>query len=241
MKKILFSLLFFGLFTTTALSIETNKAGIGVNIVKDPYNKKTIVYSTLKNSPAEIIPISSEITAINGQKTKSLSFEEIVNLLQGEENTQITLLTKDPKNKKQTYVLTRKKLNIPTPKIDKRFETHWQQVLPDEYAYETINPSIIQNKLSSSYMKNKGYKLIYWQKRKTAFTKGYNACLTYPKTEQNSCLMNLVNREISRTNEDKNIEVQQEILRQQKQINYQLYDIDSRLRYQNIPIYNHLR
>ncbi len=241
MKKILLGLILFSTITTSAFSIETRNIGVGINIVKDPYNKKTIVYSTLADSPASVIPVSSEIISINNKKTKHLSFEEIITLLKGEENTQVIILTKDPQNKKQTYILTRKKLNIPKPQTDKRFETHWQQVIPEEYAYESIDPSRIQNKLSSSYMKNKGYKLIYWQKRKLSFTKGYNACLTYPKTEQNSCLMNLVNREISRTNEEKSIEVQQEILRQQKQINYQLYDIDSRLRYQNIPIYNNLR
>ena len=89
----------------------------------------------------------------------------------------------------------------------------------------------------------------YWEKRKETFKIGYNACLSYPEKDQSSCLMNLVNREIQKTENQKQIELQQQALQQQArqnfvntmnqiQTNNNLNNINNTLQQQNMRLYN---
>ena len=81
----------------------------------------------------------------------------------------------------------------------------------------------------------------YWIARKEKFRSGYNACMTYPESEQNACLMNLTNREINKTAQDRQIELQENMIRQQafqnsinnfnqSQMNTNLQNINNNLR-----------
>ena len=89
----------------------------------------------------------------------------------------------------------------------------------------------------------------YWANREDVFKNGYNACLTYPKNEQNACLMNLVNREIAKTDKDRQIEIQEQMARQQAtqnfvntmnqiQTNNNLNSINNSLQQQNFQLQN---
>ena len=57
-------------------------------------------------------------------------------------------------------------------------------------------------------------------KRKIGFKKGYDACMTYPKMDQSACLINLVNREIAKTDSDRQAEIQEQIAKQQATQNF---------------------
>jgi len=76
-------------------------------------------------------------------------------------------------------------------------------------------------------MLQEGRTIQYWFDRKKIFTKGYNACLSYPKNEQNSCLINLVNREIAQTEHDRQAELQEAMIQQQARQNY-INDLNQR-------------
>jgi hypothetical protein len=145
-------------------------------------------------------------------------------LIQGEQGSDVVLVIKNQYNKKETYTIKRDYVSIPEKKAsDYKFDVHWKQVAPD--GAEDVKPihPAISSKLSWQFMNiDVGNAMNYWGNRKIAFTKGYDACLTYPKNEQNACLMNLVNREIAKTNQDE----QMQALRQQ---NYQLFRINNAL------------
>lgn len=230
MKKILLLLIIL-FFSPINIAHSETISGIGVYFLKEPYNHKTIIYNTVPNSPASIIPVGYEIIKINNERTKPLTRAEILSRLNGEEGTSVTLLTKDTSNKKHEFILTRAKITIPEKKVNKKFEIHWQQVAPEAYQNVVIDPSKIRRKLSSSYMIKQGNAMQYWLNRKVGFTKGYNACLSYPQNEQNNCLMNLVNREINLTSQDKQLQYQ-------IQANQELRDINYNLRYQNYEMQN---
>ena len=231
MKRLLLLIL---LLTCSTVLAETSIVGIGAGLFKEPYNHKTIIYKTIPNSPAAIIPIGSEIVKINNKRTRPMTIDEILTQIRGEDGTTVTLLTKDIYNKKHEYTLIRQKITVPEEKIDERFNIHWQQVAPTGYDNLLFEPSYIINKLSYTFMVAEGNKMQYWADRKRVFTKGYNACLSYPKNEQNTCLMNLVNREISKTEHSENLIMQQNMIKQQAiqnmNTNMQLQEINTNLR-----------
>lgn len=232
MKK--FVLVLLTIMFTNIVSAENTISGIGAGLFKEPYNHKTIIYKRITGSPASVIPVGSEIIKIDGVRTRSLPFREVQNRLLGDAGTTVTLITKDYYNKKHEYVLTRQRIVIPEEKVDERFNMHWQQVAPAGYDNLIFEPNDIINKLSYTFMLSEGNKMQYWADRKRAFRKGYNACLSYPVNEQNTCLMNLVNREINKTEHAENLNMQQNIMRQQAiqniNTNMQLQDINNNLR-----------
>lgn len=249
MKKILTFLCIF-LFINDLAFAQTFLCGIGTQLIKDPYNNKTIVLWTIPDSPAakSFLPEGAEILKVNEQKTKNLRMDKITSLIQGTEGSQVNLLVKY-KGKKTNYVITRARFEVPHDNTDETFNIHWKQVAPA--AYE--NPKYIDSQVAKSLSLFYRVQFInmnnYWMQRKAGFQNGYDACKSYPKNEQNACLMNLVNREINKTATDEQIQLQQQIERQQalqglsnslNQINTnnQLYNINNNLRQQNIQLQN---
>lgn len=201
-------------FCLQVFAVETKTCGIGIDLIKDKmrsFHNGTYIYNSLQSSPASVIPVGSEIIKVNGINVKNKSLAEIKNLIYGEQGTQVLLYVKKPDKTKQTYTLTRMNTTLPQKKVDERFDIHWKQIVPtdaeicDEIPYEVLQ------KLSYDYC----HYLQYWRERKTLFKNGYDACMSYLPNEQNFCLMNLVNREIDKTKNDRNAEIQALIMQQQ--------------------------
>lgn len=214
MKKILLTgLIGFILFTDIAFA-QTQICGIGVNIVKDPYNKKVFVFKILPDSVASKynLPEGAEILEIDGKKVKNLDINQISNLIRGEEGSIVNLLVKY-NNRDEIYSIARAKFILPENK-ETKFDTHWKQVVPINKRIEPI-PQNILNSMSKKWYSEVVPFTNYWLNRKAEFTNGYNACMTYSEAEQNVCLINLTNREINKTAHDEQLEVQENMLRQQ--------------------------
>lgn len=209
---ILVAIIVFGL---QGFALESQTCGIGVDLIKDKmrsFHNGTYVYNnTVQGSSAAVIPVGSEIIKVNGINVKNKSLSEIKSLIYGEKGTQVSLFVKKPDKSKQTYSLTRTQITLPQKKVDERFDIHWKQIVPtdaeicDEIPYEVLQ------KLSYDY----SHYLQYWSERKILFQNGYDACMSYLPNEQNFCLMNLVNREIDKTKNDRNAEIQAMIMQQQ--------------------------
>lgn len=249
MKKflVIISILFFAL--TMANAIENQICGIGARLLKDPYGKKTFILQVLPNSPAEKynIPVGAEIISVNNIKTKSYTLPQITEMITGQEGTTVNILIKY-NGSKTSYEITRAKVNVPQKKQDKNFDLHWNQVAP-EGIDDIYIPDSIANRVSRNYYLQYVAPVNYWIERKIGFKKGYDACMSYSKVDQNSCLMNLVNREIAKTDNDRQIEIQQQIARQQAtqnfvntmnqiQTNNNLNNINNSLQQQNFQLQN---
>lgn len=221
MKRFCIVVFAFLLSTLMTLAIEENSAGIGAHLAKD--KKKVFIIKVLPNTPAQKAGLveGSEILEINGQKLKKLSIDEVKSIIKGEVDTNIMLLVKVGR-KKMEYNLTRQIYKIPQVITDKNFAVHWRQVVPAQYENVTyIQPySNYSNALLWSIEKNN-----YWVERRELFKTGYDACLTYPTKDRNACYMNLVNREIDRTLKEKELQNQQEMIRQQMYQNMQIQNL----------------
>lgn len=172
------------------------------------------------------------------KKIKKMNIAQVTNLIRGEEGTTVKLTIKY--NKEQSILeIPRKQFKIPE-KVQDKFELHWRQVAPANARIEPIPQNLINN------MSKKWYNEVvpftnYWLTRKANFKNGYDACMTYPANEQNTCLMNLTNREINKTSQDRQIELQENMIRQQaiqnsinnfnqSQMNTNLQNINNNLR-----------
>ncbi len=240
MKKLLIISFLISLILQNIACAEAPLGDIGANIVKDPYNKKVFVVKILQNSTAQQfgLPEGAQIISINDQKVKKLNLEQITNLLQGEIDTKVKLVIKY--NKKESILEIPRAQLIAPKKADDKFEIHWKQVVPINANLDPI-PTNMEKSMSKSWHSEVVYFKNYWTSRKAEFKNGYDGCMSYPQNEQNSCLMNLTNREINKTAQDKQLRIQENILRQQTiqnsmnnlnqmQINNNLYNINNRLR-----------
>ncbi len=208
----LITVIFAVFFCLQVDAIENQTASIGIDLIKDKmrtFHNGTYVYNV--SSPSVSVPIGSEIIKINDINIKKKSLTEIKQLIEGKEGTQVSLYVKKPDKTKQTYTLTRTVTTLPKKQVDERFDIHWKQVVPTDAEICDDIPNEVLQKLSYNYMSY----LKYWSERKTLFTNGYNACLSYQPNEQNFCLMNLVNREIEKTKNDRYAEIQAMMAQQQ--------------------------
>ncbi len=240
MKKFLISLIIANMVSTGIVLAENIICGIGANLVQDPYNKKIFVLKLLPNSPAlqYNLPEGAEILAVDDKKIKKMNIAQATSLIRGEEGTTVKLTIKY--NKEQSiFEIPRKQFKIPE-KVQDKFELHWRQVAPANARIEPIPQNMINN------MSKKWYNEVvpftsYWLTRKANFKNGYDVCMTYPANEQNTCLMNLTNREINKTSQDRQIELQENMIRQQaiqnsinnfnqSQMNTNLQNINNNLR-----------
>ena len=249
-KRFLIFMLSLFTFMSVAFAVENQICGIGAMLLKDPFGKKTFITGVLPNSPAQQyhLPIGAEIISVNEIKTKPLSLDQIANMIIGEEGSKVNLLIKYNGNK-TNYEITRARVNIPQEKMDKTFDIHWQQVVPEGLENKTYIPDEVASKVSRNYYAQVVAPTNYWAERKIGFKKGYDACMTYPKADQSSCLMNLVNREIAKTDSDRQAEIQEQMARQQAtqnfvntmnqiQTNTNLNNINNSLQQQNFNLMN---
>lgn len=239
MKKILFLSVLIVLILQAYVLAQTSICGIGANLVKDPYNKKVFVFKTLPNSMASKygLPEGAEIISVNDQKVKKLDINQVTNLIRGEEGTKVKLEIKYNKEE-STIEIPRVKFILPE-KIQDKFEIHWKQIAPINARIEPIPQNMINN------MSKKWYAEVvpftnYWLARKAELKNSYDVCMSYPASEQNACLINLTNREINKTAQDRHLEIQENMLRQQAiqnsinavnqiQMNNNLYNINNNL------------
>ena len=219
--KIFFLAYMFFLFIPSSFAIEQNNIGIGVELIKD--KNKIFITQVYPNTPAYKAGIleGSEIIQIDDIKVRKLTIEEIFKLTQGEINKNTKLLIKKNRQKLE-YNLTQQNYKIASLGLDKNFFIHWKQVVPTQYEKAVFITPYRQysNNLLRSIHKNN-----YWVERRNIFKTGYDACLSYPTKDRNACYMNLVNREIDRTLKEKQIQNQQELIRQQMYQNMQLQNM----------------
>lgn len=249
-KLCLFLIAILFTISTVALAVENQICGIGAMLLKDPYGKKTFIVGVLPNSPAQKhnLQVGDEILSVNNTKTKPLSLQKITEMIIGEEGSNVNILIKN-RSGKTNYEITRAKVNIPQEPIDNTFDLHWKQVVPEGLENKTYIPDQVASKVSRDYYAQVVAPINYWAERKIGFKKGYDACMSYSKAEQNGCLMNLVNREIAKTDNDRQLEVQQQMARQQAtqnfvntmnqiQTNNNLNNINNSIQQQNFQIQN---
>ena len=240
MRKALIFLVLIVVISQSFVFAQTSICGIGTNLVKDPYNKKVFVLKTFPNSMALKygLPEGAEIISVNDRKVKKLDINQVTNLIRGEEGTKVKLVIKYNKEE-STIEIPRAKFILPE-KVQNKFEIHWKQIAPINARIEPIPQNMINN------MSKKWYAEVvpftnYWLSRKAEFKNSYDVCMSYPASEQNACLINLTNREINKTAQDRQLEVQENMLRQQAiqnsinavnqiQMNNNLYNINNNLR-----------
>ncbi|MBR1461427.1 PDZ domain-containing protein [bacterium] len=131
------------------------------------------------------LPEGAEIISINDQKVKKLNIDQVTNLVRGEEGTKVKLQIKYYKEE-STIEIPRAPFTFKEPEYD-RFEAHWRQVVPTGIILEPI-PHNMQVNMSKKWFNETVPTINYWIARKEKFKSGYDACRTYPESEQNACL-----------------------------------------------------
>lgn len=239
MKKVLITFVLLGLIIQSTVFAQNTICGIGANLVQDPYNKKVFVFKTYPNSMALKygLPEGAEIISVNDKKVKKLNINQVTELIRGEEGTKVKLVIKY--NKEESIIeIPRAKFILPE-KVQDKFEIHWKQIAPINARIEPIPLNMINNMSKKWYVEVVPF-TNYWLARKAEFKNSYDVCMSYPALEQNACLINLTNREINKTAQDRQLEVQENILKQQTiqnsintvnqiQMNNNLYNINNNL------------
>ena len=239
MKKGLITFVLLGLIIQSTAFAQNAICGIGANLVQDPYNKKVFVFKTYQNSMALKygLPEGAEIISVDDQKVKKLNINQVTELIRGEEGTKVKLVIKY--NKEENIIeIPRAKFILPE-KVQDKFEIHWKQIAPINARIEPIPQNMINNMSKKWYVEVVPF-TNYWLARKAEFKNSYDVCMSYPASEQNACLINLTNREINKTAQDRQLEVQENMLRQQTiqnlintvnqiQMNNSLYNINNNL------------
>lgn len=209
-------LLAFACFITTAKAIDSSSGGIGARLFKD--GRKCFVIYILPDSAASkaFLPLGSEILEVDGQNVKKLKLEEITELIRGSIGTEVTLLIKND-GKKETYKIKRDKIVIAKTNDSNTFNIHWKQVAPE--GYEDVLYVRVLPQYSSPLKQYLNYNN-YWAERKESFRQSFDVCKTYKAENQDACYMNLVNREISKTQADEERERQAAMMRMQSTQNF---------------------
>ena len=206
-KKI--TLLIIGIILCTyALSCQAyTNCGIGIKLFKDHTNNKSFIQEFLPNSPAEErkIPLGSEIISIDKKKTKYLYEDQIYNLLNGQEGTIVSLVTRY-NGKKYKYDV-RRRCCYEKEIEDAVFDMYWKQIVPINMAYTSPLPENITASVSSRYKKEIVPLYEYWYLRRYNFQSGYNMCKTYYPKDFDNCMKNLIRREVNRTIQDEQVRI----------------------------------
>ena len=205
--KFIFFLVGIMLFTLVQSCHAYNNCGIGIKLFKDHTNNKSFIQEYLPNSPAEDrkIPLGSEIISIDKKKTKYLYEDQIYNLLNGQEGTLVSLVTKY-NGKKYTYDVRRRCCNEREIE-DSVFDIYWKQIVPINMAYTSPLPENITANVSSRYRKEIVPLYEYWYLRRFNFQSGYHMCKTYYPKDFDICIKDLVKREINRTIQDEQVRI----------------------------------
>ncbi len=176
MKK--FSILLCALFLNVSLAFAAGNAETGIRILND--HNKTFIIDVLDNTPASeagIMP-GSQLYKINDKNIKNYTPNEIITLLFGEENSNITLTIKSY-GKKKKITFKRKKLEY--PKADNReYMNYWMQIAPNYF----VNAKILNtNEEYGRNIKRYIYANNYWANRRISFEKSYNYYKQQQKTK----------------------------------------------------------
>ncbi len=209
MKK--FLCLMFCTFLAIQVYAGENFCGIGAYIEKD--RNKFFVLHVPPNTPAQKagLPAGSEILKINETKVKSKSIDEVLNLIKGEKDTDVTLLVKNGREK-VNYTIKRQPIIIPEVKESKTFSMHWAQIVPK--GFENAEPFYISLRYSPELQERIEINN-YWAFRKRQFKDSFDVCESYSGSNRETCYINLVNREIAKTNADEQRMREEEYIRLQ--------------------------
>ena len=158
------------------------------------------------------MPEGAEIILVDGQKVKKMNINQVTNLVRGQEGTSVKLVIKYGKEKSEIEI-PRAEFNVPE-KVEDKFDLHWKQIAPVNANIEPIPQNMINNMSIQLYREVVPF-TNYWLKRKVEFKNSYDVCMSYPNSEQNNCLINLTNREINKTAQDRQLELQENMIKQQ--------------------------
>ena len=203
-------------FISYAKATDVSSGGIGARLFKD--GRKCFVIYILPNSAAAkaYLPLGAEILEVDGQKVRKLKLEEITELIRGSIGTEVTLLVKN-NGKKEIYKIARDKIVISPTNDNNTFNIHWKQIAPD--GYEDVLYIRVLPQYSSAFKQYLNYNN-YWAERKENFRQSFAVCKTYDQKNQDACYINLVNREISKTQADAERERQAAMMRMQAAQNF---------------------
>lgn len=197
-KKFGIFLVIFGLLTLykIAFANDTQFCGIGVEIVKDGYTKRTVITKVLPNSPAQKanLPIGGEILEIDGVKTKPYTFNQIADMVKGVEGTKVNILIKHD-GKKVNYEITRRMITNQELQKAQKYNPNrpeWKDICP--YGMEYVAPDNnfhLPGTKKALYAEDANY----WYQRKQNFEKELSFCDSVNQNAKNVCYEKLRNRE----------------------------------------------
>lgn len=98
---------------TKSLQGEDNFVGIGLSIAD--YSKSIVVIDVFEGSPAQRAGLQSGdvITKVNGQNTFGMSLQNIVNMVRGEEGTEVALEIRSQRlQKPRTFSIVRRRITV---------------------------------------------------------------------------------------------------------------------------------
>lgn len=101
-------------YEQSKINSQGSLTGIGITVTLNEDNKIEII-STAENSPAAEFDIQAGdiLTAVDGIDTANLEYENVVNLVRGQEGTDVTI-TLDRNGKELEYTMTREKIDTIT-------------------------------------------------------------------------------------------------------------------------------
>ena len=214
MKKIFIALTFIFSILCFNLSFAQEFFGLGIELIKDPYNNKVFIFKILNNSSAQKNGLleGSEVISIDGKKVKNLDIKTITNLIRGKKDTKVKLTVKY--NKKQSDILIPRTLIKQSFKTQNKFELCWEKIAPDDIIIESIPQNMLNNMSKDLYIEIVPI-VNYWISRKASFQYSYNSCMMHPKAQQEKCISTLINQEINKTQKEDKFKLKYDILKEQ--------------------------
>jgi len=215
MKKIILSVFLFMMFVfvPNANAGEETFFGIGAELFKEPFNNKVLVTNVFPDSPAQRagLSIGDEIVSVDNEKVKKMCICEVTSRIRGDKDTAVKLVIKKHWWKWETIEITRDTINAKYPDENPELEKYWKQISPECFNCTRCFADEVVKKLSLKYKRKVLPVVNYWFERKQGFTEGFNTCKSYSKNNQETCLINFMNRQNLITVEDKKLF---EVLRQ---------------------------
>lgn len=169
---------------------------IGINVMKEPYNKKILITEVVRNSPAARagLQIGDEILKVNGKKARKGNIHNFINMINKSGNS-VDLYIRDVSNSKYHLKVNKSTVCFPEKRIDENFNMYWLQIGPD---VEPI-PQILYQRIS---IRAKNYDLPIlnkWLERKKRFRFAYNSCRHSATTSTmlQNCMSGVINQHLT--------------------------------------------
>lgn len=128
-------------FAEETSSIKGSLKGIGIQIgIKEG---KLTVIAPIEDSPAEQVGLlaEDEILEIDGVSTKGITIDKAADKIRGEEGTNVTLVVKRKGENPQTFLVTRKEIEIKSVSNKMPMDT----VIPSDIGYIRLSSFISKN------------------------------------------------------------------------------------------------